>query len=113
MFLPAQLWKYENTKLKNKNGAWIYGAKTWTLPQEGVVGPIEDTASGEVLTIKKDGNEVILEVKEQPITEEQGWLRGTTIMNGHFTLKNQASGNFLTGVTSDSAIHAGNNIPNT
>ena len=103
---PAQLWRYENTKLKNKNTPWIYETKTWTLPEEGVVGPIEDTASGRVLGIMEDGTEVILEAKAQPITDKQGWLRGTTI-NGHFTLKNQASGNFLTGVNSKSTIHAG------
>ena len=45
------------------------------------------------------GTNVIMEPKDNPSTDHQLWLRSTTIPptpQGYFTLKNVASGTFLT-----------------
>ena len=34
MIFVAQLWKYNDERLVNKNGDWMYLEKTWILPNE-------------------------------------------------------------------------------
>ena len=46
------------------------------------------------------GTDVLMEPKDDPTTDHQLWLRSTDTQ-GHFTLKNVASGTFLTSRFSD------------
>ena len=91
----------------------MYQSNTWSIPNVGEIGQIEDTASGQVLGLMEDatltGTEVVMEPKDDPITDHQQWLRSTPTQ-GHFTLKNLASGTYLMGVDSGSATIAGNNL---
>ena len=63
----------------------------------------ENCISGQVLGLMEDatltGTNVILEPKDDPGTDHQLWIRSTTTPptpQGYFTLKNVASGTFLT-----------------
>ena len=63
----------------------------------------ENCISGQVLGLMEDatltGTNVIMEPKDDPGTDHQLWLRSTTTPptpQGYFTLKNVASGTFLT-----------------
>ena len=63
----------------------------------------ENCTSGQVFGLMEDatltGTHVILEPKDDPSTDHQLWIRSTTTPptpQGYFTLKNVASGTFLT-----------------
>ena len=58
---------------------------SWILPKEGTEGYIEDQTSGKVLAFQE--NEVILEDKENPISDKQKWNRGISDENGWFSLE--------------------------
>ena len=86
-------------KLVNKNGGWEHLDKLWNLPSEGYEGHIEDQASGDVLGLWNDatalGTMVGLEPKDQPLSDEQKWVRGIADVNGWFRLKNPCTGKVL------------------
>ena len=72
----------------------------WTLPVEGHVGYIESiTTSKFVLGVLNDsttaGTKVDMEMKKEPISEGQKWIRGKASVNGWFTLTNPNSGKTL------------------
>ena len=75
----------DESKLENESkDKWKYEELTWILPKEGTEGCIEDQTSGKVLAFQE--NEVILEDKEDPISNKQKWNRGISDENGWFLL---------------------------
>ena len=99
-------------KLVNKNGPWEHQEKSWKIPTEGYDGQIEDQDSGEVLGLWNDatvlGTMVGLEPKDQPLSDEQKWVRGIADADGWFRLKNPCSGRVLSVQTFSCVIIAGN-----
>ena len=116
------MWKYDNIAAKNRQGSVRNvkrivnktitdedHSKDWILPKEGEVGYIEKSF-GEVLGLEyvsyyktNEGRNVILQSKRRDVpAKEQMWLRSTNDSNGWFTLRNLASGKFLTAVGSNS-----------
>ena len=78
MFIIAQLWKYNNGRLENKNGDWMYMEETWILPSENKTKGIQE---GQVIrnslfpsfVLKADsnsrGNHLKLQLKTSCIVE--------------------------------------------
>jgi len=75
----------DESKLENESKEkWKYEELIWILPEEGTEGCIEDQTSGKVLAFQE--NEIILEDKEDPISDKQKWNRGISDENGWFLL---------------------------
>ena len=70
----------------------------WNVPEQGEIGYIEDSVSGQVLSILKDDTnkdaKVILEEKVSPVSERQMWRRSMDTA-GYFTLTSPLSGKIL------------------
>lgn len=97
-----KLWKFDiaSKQLSSERGLWQYQSNKWVLPAEGTSGNIVDS-SGDVLDIAMNeanipGSVVTLKNKLDQMNDGQIWLRSQSNSEGCFTLKNQATGKFLT-----------------
>ena len=57
----------------------------WSLPDEDTEGYVEDQDTGKVLTILDD--KIVLEDKDEPLSDRQKWFRGVKDGDGWFSLK--------------------------
>ena len=64
---------------------WKYQDLKWSLPDEDTEGCVEDQDSGKVLTILDD--KIVLEDKDDPLSDRQKWFRGVKDEDGWFSLK--------------------------
>ena len=97
-----KLWKFDiaSKQLSTKKRMWQYQSNNWVLPAEGTSGHIVDS-SGDVLDVAMNEANipeyvVTLKNKLDQMNGGQIWLRSQSNSEGYFTLKNQATGKFLT-----------------
>ena len=64
---------------------WKYQDIKWVIPDEDTEGCVEDQDSGKVLTILDD--KIVLEDKDEPLSDRQKWFRGVKDGDGWFSLK--------------------------
>ena len=91
--------------MENKAFRWIYAQNSWTIPEEGEEGFIEEKSEESlgVLTVIKpdtlDENDIpTIELKPRDgiLLNEQLWVRSMICDNGYFTLENTSTGAVLT-----------------
>ena len=107
-YILDQLWSYDpdTMQLINKAGIWRYMEDKFTIPLENTEGAIElqdpRKSRKKVFGLKglktgprAFGYKVKLLKRGKPTGDEQIWLR-SPVENNWFTLKNKATGRFLT-----------------
>ena len=84
MLFVAQLWKYIDGKLENKNGNWMYMEETWTLSNES------NSEEGEVVVIRDSigrGLKVDLDIKGMNFKVKHKTFHIIFAMPNYFVLK--------------------------
>ena len=105
--ISAEFWTFDKDtgKLKNKEIQWMYFQNSFSIPDEGEEGYIEEKSENSegVMTVIKgdtgDENEVPiiqLKPKNDLFSHEQMWVRSMICDNGYFTLENPSSGAVFT-----------------
>ena len=110
------MWGYNVTtqNLINKGVAWKYNDKKFVIPFENTEGAIElqrPRSKNKVFGLRAlkngpFGYKVKTVKRDTPASDEQTWLR-TPIDDTWFTLKNKATGRFLTARDSKNIVVAG------
>ena len=77
-------WCFGKIKTPKSHSEIIWPLK-WSLPEEDTEGCVEDQDSGKVLTILDD--KIVLEDKDEPLSDRQKWFRGVKDGDGWFSLK--------------------------
>lgn len=101
-----QLWKLDDTALKNKAGVWK-STKKWNFTPNDDRTVFIQTISDDNKVLGLNGDEVILELKDSK-KAGQLWIKGEDRSECYFTLKNNESSKVLTAISGNSLKAKGN-----